>query len=131
MTDATTLLANIQADTNEVCPLNSGERLSGFAQTTPFAENDGGGATKVRTYTINLDESILGSPCQINTFHYLLCQVHHLRLGIATCKSPMLQNSFAGEKVLADSPNSFTVSNCEFIGNFMELGSEGYEHNLK
>ena len=98
----------------ETVSIISGERLSGFATVAQNA------STAKRTYTINL-LSILGS---LSDKYIPLFAMSSAPLRLELQLVSHASKFVCGEKVLADSPNSFTVSNCEFIGNFMELGSE-------
>ena len=102
--------------TKQTFPVFSGERLMDSAQSTPFADIQANLGTKVRTYTINL-MSIVGSLSDKYIPLFAMTSAP-LRLELQLVSEPA--KFICSELDLA----SFKVNNCEFIGNFMELGSE-------
>ena len=114
--DAGTLLTKIQGATNQVFTINSGERLIDDGQTTQFADIAAAGDTLTRTYTINL-LSIIGSLSDKYIPLFAMTSAP-LRLELQLVSSPA--KFICSELALS----SFKVNNCEFIAQFMELGSE-------
>ena len=106
--------------TKQTFPVFSGERLIDDAVTTPFTAIADGGNTRTRTYTINL-MSVVGSLSDkyIPLFAMTSAPLR-LELQLVSHASKFICSKIA----LEDFPNSLKVNNCEFIGSFMELGSE-------
>ena len=96
--------------------VTAGERLIDDAQVTPFADIALSGDTLTRTYCINL-LSIVGSLSEKYIPLFAMTSAP-LRLELQLASSPA--KFICSELALA----SFKVNNCEFIAQFMELGSE-------
>jgi hypothetical protein len=114
--DLATALVILQAADNKVTTLNSGERFIDDGQTSQFADIAAAGDTLTRTYCINL-LSIVGSLSDKYIPLFAMTSAP-LRLELQLASSPA--KFICSELALA----SYKINNCEFVGQFMELGGE-------
>jgi hypothetical protein len=120
-TDGEMVLVGTSDKTNQVLPIIAGERLYddgvGATEFTQIEASDGGGAggfTKKRTYTINL-LSIVGSLSEKYVPLFAMTSAP-LRLELQLASNP--DKFCCAHQVM----RGFTVNNCEFIAQMMELG---------
>jgi hypothetical protein len=113
-TNAELLAMGTSTKTNQVVPIIAGERLHDDANTGEFTAIATNGLTKPRTYTINL-LSILGSLTEKYVPLFAMTSAP-LRLELQLTNNA---NKFAcAQQVMT----GFTVNNCEYIAQMMELG---------
>lgn len=94
---------------------NSGERILAPAGDNSYIAN--AGVTKTETYCLNL-VSLVGSLCSSNYIPLFAMSSAPLRVEIQLVDNT---NKCCASLTGADA-NTFTISNCEYIANFIELG---------
>jgi len=113
-TDGEMVLVGTSDKTNQVLPIIAGERLHDDANTGEFTQIAANGYTLARTYTINL-LSIVGSLSEKYVPLFAMTSAP-LRLELQLASNP---NKFAcAQRAMT----GFTVNNCEYIAQMMELG---------
>lgn len=119
VTPATAGLAGVSCfQTNSGDLVGSGGYISGSSQVNPAAVTATTGVVN-DTYCINLI-SLVGSLCKDNYFPLFACKSASLRLELQLVSGV---NNFCAAAV-STVANSFSITNCEFIAQFIDLGDE-------
>ena len=119
VTPGTAGLAGVSCfQTNSGDLVGSGGYIAGSSQINPAAVTATTGVVS-DTYCINLI-SLLGSLCKDNYFPLFACSSAPIRLELQLVSGV---NNFCAVN-LATVANSFTITNCEYIGQFIDLGDE-------
>jgi hypothetical protein len=119
VTPAAAALAGVSCfQSNSGDLVGSGGYISGSAQVNPAAVTATTGVVS-DTYCINLI-SLVGSLCKDNYFPLFACSSAPLRLEVQLVSGV---NNFCAAAV-STVANSFSITNCEFIAQFIDLGDE-------
>jgi hypothetical protein len=119
ITPAAAALAGVscfQANSGDL--VGSGGYIAGSTQVNPAAITATTGVA-TDTYCINLI-SLLGSLCKDNYFPLFACTSAPIRLELQLVSGV---NNFCGSLV-STVANTFTITNCEYIASFIDLGDE-------
>lgn len=115
---ASTVLSASCFQTNSGDLVGSGGYVAGSSQVNPFAVTATTGVVS-DTYCINLI-SLVGSLCKDNYFPLFAAKSAPIRLELQLVPSV---NNFCAVNV-STLANSFTITNCEYVGQFIDLGDE-------
>jgi len=119
VTPAAAALAGVSCfQSNSGDLVGSGGYIAGSSQVNPFAVTATTGVVS-DTYCINLI-SLVGSLCKDNYFPLFACSSAPLRLELQLVSGV---NNFCAAAV-STVANSFSITNCEFIAQFIDLGDE-------